>query len=687
MLSASPITKKLKVQMHEDVARLLNYAAKQPNINIKPEFLDRIVPILCRDSENLTEQDHIELWHAHNHLSNLLSPVTSESLEVIQEVNAKKSWLDDPKRILIALTALMAIFVLLVLYTQSYSIKMGKNIEELNSLTEKYNKVHNEKILVLKNLTTLNPSLDTAFNDQEESLNRAIGKILQRQAFLNNLAPELKSDYCNLSASCSQENHASSTINANDSIIRQCGETILFTINALLLPMLLGLLGASAFIARSILNQLSDATFNRPSLIKYIMRIALGGLLGVIGPWLYTSGKVEQVGLQLALFAFLLGYSVELAFTMFDNFIKFLRDKIKLGNEAKTTAINDSAITMSLGEKVSRYDKSPTTDTSKPSTETADLLNTMAIYRNGLVELTELAPVLATVTLPDYFQAECAPKLAKAAELLQQLDAYQTTAPDITTLAKASTDFTDACKQLTGENHPLTRILDNAVKSFQGVSTNSDLTIIESFVVTLFAAAVAAFSKDPNVYTRWKAYAWLQPFKGSYINGLEFTGDSIQANLTNAPLFQTAFDASDLSPNALCKAIAASENLDTLAEQLWSDPTLVQLTTTDLQSLFGNLEVFKEAANEYGFSLLRHVLEKIDFPEGHFNADTHLLSVTETLQCLDTFRQNQASEKDLDILCHLSIELMRRAQTSSSLDAIGLIQRLMPKTNNASTKP
>ena len=682
MPSASPIAKKLKVQMHEDVARLLNYAAKQPNISIKPEFLDRIVPILCRDADNLTEQDHIELWHAHNHLSNLLSPVTAESLEVIQEVNAKKSWLDDPKRILITLTLLMAIAVTLVLYTQAYSIKMGKNIDAIKALNEKYAQFEHDKELTLKSQPQPNPILDASLNKQEDTLNKSIEELLQRQAFLNSLAPELQSDNCNPFKNDSQTN-----ILDHAQTINQCADTISFTVNALFLPMLLGLMGAVAFIARSILNQLSDATFNRPSLIKYIMRITLGGLLGVIGPWLYTSGKVEQVGLELALFAFLLGYSVELAFTIFDNFIKFLREKIKLGNEAKTNAINESPITLSIGDKVSRYDTPPETDTSKPTSEATDFLKTMESYRSSLMELTELAPLLETVTLPEYFQAECAPKLAKAAELLQQLDSYQTTTPDITTLAKASSDFTDACKQLTGENHPLAAILDNAVKSFKDVSINSDLSIIESFVVTLFTAAIAAFSKDANVYSRWKAYAWLESFKAANINGLEITDACIEACLTNAPLFQTAFDNNHLSPNALCKAIAASENLDTLAEQLWSDPSLVQLQPADLESLFGTLSVFTEATNEFGFSLLRYMLEKIDFPEGHFNADTRLLSVTETLQCLDTFRQNQASEKDLDLLCHLSIELMRRAQTSTSLDAVGLIQRLMPAATSASTNP
>ena len=681
MPSAPPITKKLKVQMHEDVARLLNYAAKQPNISIKPEFLDRIVPILCRDADNLTEQDHIELWHAHNHLSNLLSPVTAESLEVIQEVNAKKCWLDDPKRILITLTLLMAVAVTLVLYTQAYSIKMGKNIEMLNSLTETYTKVNSDKLFALKNQTQPNKSLEDAFNAEEHDLQTNIFELLQRQTYLNSLVPKLQ-------LSNTPPDEGDCPVNSdNEAVIRQCADTISFTVNALFLPMLLGLMGAVAFIARSILNQLSDSTFNRPSLIKYIMRITLGGLLGVIGPWLYTSGKVEQVGLELALFAFLLGYSVELAFTIFDNFIKFLREKIKLGNEAKTNAINESPITMNLGDKVSRYDTPPETVTSKPISEAADFLKTMESYRSSLMELTELAPLLETVTLPEYFQTECAPKLAKAAALLQQLDGYQTTTPDITTLAKTSTDFTDACKQITGENHPLAAILDNAVKSFKGVSSNSDLSIIESFVVTLFTAAIAAFSKDANVYSRWKAYAWLESFKASNINGLEITDACIEACLTNAPLFQTAFDNNHLSPNALCKAIAASQNLDTLAEQLWSDPSLVQLQPADLESLFGTLSVFTEATNEFGFSLLRYMLEKIDFPEGHFNADTRLLSVTETLQCLDTFRQNQASEKDLDLLCHLSIELMRRAQTSSSLDAVGLIQRLMPKATSASTNP
>ena len=693
---------------------------------MKPGILNRVVPILCKDVGQLTEQDHIELWHAHNHLSHLLSPVTAESLEMLEDVNTQHWW-NTPGFILTALTILMILVVLLVFNTQAYSIMMDKNIESIVNLQAKINKLDNDEFSDKKafdrNYTGNNDSgkvykeTNTAkyYEYNKKGLEDTINALFERQFHLNHQSPKILSENKTLQIvnffECKQckplkkdptlantDDGADKKIEPSDAdnikivdakdneTIMLCAKTILYIINNLFLPMLLGFLGAIAFICRGILNQLNDATFSQPSLIKYILRIVLGGLLGIVGPWLYTSGKVEEMGLGLILFAFLLGYSVELAFTIFDNFIKFLREKIKLGNETKAIVINESPITMNPGDKIKRYDEPEITETNKPSTtETADFLKTMESYRSSLMELTELAPLLETVTLPEYFQTECAPKLAKAAELLQQLDGYQTTTPDITSLVKVSTDFTDACKQITGENHPLAAILDNAVKSFKGVSNNSDLSIIESFVVTLFTAAIAAFSKDANVYSRWKAYAWLESFKAANINGLEITDACIEACLTNAPLFQTAFDNNHLSPNALCKAIAASENLDTLAEQLWSDPSLVQLQPADLESLFGTLSVFTEATNEFGFSLLRYMLEKIDFPEGHFNTDTRLLSVTETLQCLDTFRQNQASEKDLDLLCHLSIELMRRAQTSSSLDAVGLIQRLMPKATSAST--
>ena len=135
---------KLKKQMKEDVSRLLNYAAKQPNINMKPGILNRVVPILCKDVGQLTEQDHIELWHAHNHLSHLLSPVTAESLEMLEDVNTQHWW-NTPGFILTALTILMILVVLLVFNTQAYSIMMDKNIESIVNLQAKINKLDNDE--------------------------------------------------------------------------------------------------------------------------------------------------------------------------------------------------------------------------------------------------------------------------------------------------------------------------------------------------------------------------------------------------------------------------------------------------------------------------------------------------------------------------------------------------------------
>jgi len=271
-----------------------------------------------------------------------------------------------------------------------------------------------------------------------------------------------------------------------------------------------------------------------------------------------------------------------------------------------------------------------------------------------------------------------------ARDLLQQLDtARENAKSDKTVLAKAVGAVAEFSKAITGKKHPLATVLRTAVQSFNAASAidggdGNDSSHSEAVVITLFAGAVAAFAQGTSTYERWLAYIWAQPFAARLISGITLSEQDALECLKLTDIFKLAFKGqTDALVIKLLELAARAENSEDLAELIWQTPSLLTELTIDLPALFGSVEVFAEGWNEYRHSLVRYVLQKVDFPSNRFSSDDSLLAVTETLAIVDNLRQNKISEKDLDILCHLSLELMRQAQTSSSFDAVDLIRRTL----------
>jgi len=89
-----------------------------------------------------------------------------------------------------------------------------------------------------------------------------------------------------------------------------------------ILPAFYGALGAIMFHMRMILNPLLP----NPPLSRLIHRIALGALAGMVLAWFVTPGSklgdsVSGIGFSLFTFAFLFGFSLDIFFTILDQFV------------------------------------------------------------------------------------------------------------------------------------------------------------------------------------------------------------------------------------------------------------------------------------------------------------------------------------------------------------------------------
>ncbi len=99
-------------------------------------------------------------------------------------------------------------------------------------------------------------------------------------------------------------------------------------LDSVVLPMLLGLLGAYSFVLRSLSRDIQARTFEEHSSLHHVVRLALGALAGIAAGWLL---KPEQVGLLSSVpawvLAFVAGYGIELLFAFLDRMVGSISGK------------------------------------------------------------------------------------------------------------------------------------------------------------------------------------------------------------------------------------------------------------------------------------------------------------------------------------------------------------------------
>ena len=105
----------------------------------------------------------------------------------------------------------------------------------------------------------------------------------------------------------------------------------LLVLSTLILPFVLGFLGAIAALVRNSLTSLESKSFTQGWAGRVWLRLCLGGLLGEISGIIFTPSlnELEALKLSLVFVAFLMGYSTDLAFSVFDRAIAAAKEAIK----------------------------------------------------------------------------------------------------------------------------------------------------------------------------------------------------------------------------------------------------------------------------------------------------------------------------------------------------------------------
>jgi hypothetical protein len=97
---------------------------------------------------------------------------------------------------------------------------------------------------------------------------------------------------------------------------------VMTIISSSLLPLILGVMGACAYVTRLVSEQIKETTFSSTSPIRHLVRIALGALVGVIIGFGWIGSGISASPLALA---FIGGYAVEPVFAAVDGIAEKFR--------------------------------------------------------------------------------------------------------------------------------------------------------------------------------------------------------------------------------------------------------------------------------------------------------------------------------------------------------------------------
>jgi hypothetical protein len=112
---------------------------------------------------------------------------------------------------------------------------------------------------------------------------------------------------------------------------------VLDILKSYILPLLYGLLGASAYVLRTMSLEIEEVKYSVNANRGYVLRLALGTLAGLIVGWFIflLPGQTFLASISPFAIAFLVGYNIELIFSVMDNLIKRLSRTGENGGQSK----------------------------------------------------------------------------------------------------------------------------------------------------------------------------------------------------------------------------------------------------------------------------------------------------------------------------------------------------------------
>jgi hypothetical protein len=348
-------------ELREAVYRLLKYAISDANSDVDEKIISKVVPILQKDETQFTADDEKNLWSVYNQLSRLVTPATNESLWFKEQME-----LDDRaqvegktahhsslvakayKNTYITFKWIGYVFGVIFFMLQSYTVFLSDSLNQVDLYYAGLTKVEEQIVAVKQAKPDILPCSSPLkeLNAQQDELLLEIDshyRVIQKMShyfwgyfyssatldYYTHRLPQCQEvratpiPYASIELQPPQREDLGQQAKAERLAFLVAAKSMQHLCNYLLLPMIMGILGSIAYVIRSILDSFSQASLTFSSTRRGSMRVYLGALLGLISGVVIVPDikAIQEISYAPLVWAFLMGYSVEFAFTLFDALI------------------------------------------------------------------------------------------------------------------------------------------------------------------------------------------------------------------------------------------------------------------------------------------------------------------------------------------------------------------------------
>jgi hypothetical protein len=371
-------------QAIQDSRLLIAYAA-QSGIPVDEAVLETLVNAQYAAKQDIwPSQEEAAFWKAFNTVTQLVQPVTIESLHTVSLVDANEvcarrrfSFFRRAYRSVLFYILFAIVAIGLLLATQAYWLIGTKLLNNIDQLSRRQTEIRqfvgyaegeyqaedetlqmiietNRAILVLwSKLWQDIPFIGTSSSEEktfgkedyqaaidvlQERLKITVGKLRYARDFSVALqgegGGELADLYQRQVETLTEQLILKNTEYVTDKNDYQRREIelrdqyVLQVLQSYVLPLLYGLLGAVAYVLRGLIRNIHRATYTSQAAINYGVRIFLGALAGpVIGYFITPEGTTGLGSLSPMALSFLVGYNIELLFTAMDKIMMAVSKK------------------------------------------------------------------------------------------------------------------------------------------------------------------------------------------------------------------------------------------------------------------------------------------------------------------------------------------------------------------------
>jgi len=322
-------------QALDDASLLIAFATESKRAT-SGEIIAQLVKAqsIYLEKHALAESEEVDFWNAYSTLTTSVLPATVEG---IKGVVANKNlgflgWMLRYPWISLPSIAALVLYVVVQIYTVQGSDILKQYQVTLDQIAQfKAQQVATKITAQAPQTTTINAQADSfQADDKVELLAAQLVRYQQMLAEWNNCPLYAGLFRCGGVVSRGDEEAVRSQITLNN-------------VNASILPLILGLLGACTQVLRAISKRVIDQSMNPIFLPAYYVRLVLGMIIGAtIGLFLQPSAVPNAENpfaflsnLPLLTASFLAGYAVEILFSLMDKIVGDARSYIS-GNKPDT---------------------------------------------------------------------------------------------------------------------------------------------------------------------------------------------------------------------------------------------------------------------------------------------------------------------------------------------------------------